>query len=154
MTQTRSVKPAEIQQKWWILDVEDVVLGRAAAKVSTLLRGKHKAYYTPNLDCGDHVVIINAEKIGLKGNKAEDKRYYWHTGYPGGINETSPEKILSGEHPERVFFKAVQRMISRNPLGRKQLKKLHVYAGSEHPHTAQQPEVLEFADKNRKNKVA
>jgi large subunit ribosomal protein L13 len=136
-----------------LIDAEDLVLGRLASIVSMRLRGKHKPMYTPHIDCGDHVVIINAEKVKLTGNnKRSDKQYYWHTGYPGGIKSRSAEQVLSGQHPERVVIKAVERMISRNPLGRQQMTKLHVYAGSEHPHEAQKPEVLDVAAMNPKNK--
>ena len=150
---THSAKPSEIVRKWYIIDANDIVLGRLAAHVAKLLRGKHKPIYTPHIDCGDHVIIINAEKIYLSGNKkTDDKQYHHHTGYPGGIKTTNAKKILTGKFPERVFIKAVERMISRNPLGRAQMKKLHVYAGEDHPHQAQKPEVISFAELNRKNK--
>jgi len=150
---TYSAKPQDVERKWLLIDAEDLVLGRLASIVSMRLRGKHKPMYTPHIDCGDHVVIINAEKVKLTGNnKRSDKQYYWHTGYPGGIKSRSAEQVLSGQHPERVVIKAVERMISRNPLGRQQMTKLHVYAGSEHPHEAQKPEVLDVAALNPKNK--
>ncbi|MEL0105962.1 MAG: 50S ribosomal protein L13 [Rhodospirillales bacterium] len=150
---TYSAKPQDVERKWLLIDAEDLVLGRLASIVSMRLRGKHKPMYTPHIDCGDHVVIINAEKVKLTGNnKRSDKQYYWHTGYPGGIKSRSAEQVLSGQHPERVVIKAVERMISRNPLGRQQMTKLHVYAGSEHPHEAQKPEVLDVAAMNPKNK--
>lgn len=149
---TYSAKPSEIEKKWFVVDATDLILGRAAAEVATILRGKHKPQYTPNIDCGDHVVVINAEKVHLTGNKYESKKYFWHTGFPGGIKERNPRKIIEGKFPERVFIKAVERMISRNPLGREQMRKLHVYAGSEHPHAGQKPEVLDIASQNRKNK--
>lgn len=149
---TYSAKPADIERKWYVIDAQDVVLGRLAVKAARLLKGKDKVYYSPNLDCGDHVVIINAEKVHLTGNKVEDKKYFWHTGYPGGVKERTAKDYITGRFPERVLEKAVQRMLPRSPLGRKQLTKLHVYAGAEHPHTAQQPEVIEFAAANRKNK--
>ena len=120
--------------------------------ISMRLRGKHKPMYTPHIDCGDNIIVINAEKVKLTGRKRENKTYYWHTGHPGGIKERKAGQILGGAHPERVIQKAVERMISRNPLGRQQMKKLHVYAGTEHPHTAQQPEVLDIASMNPKNK--
>ena len=151
---TFSATPKDIARAWHVIDAEGVVLGRLAAEVSTLLRGKHKPIYTPHMDCGDNVIIINAEKVRLTGNKAEQKRYYWHTGYPGGIKERTVRATLASRFPERVIEKAVQRMISRNPLGRAQFKKLHVYAGAEHPHVAQQPVAYDFAAKNPKNKRA
>ena len=149
---TFSAKPAEIERKWIVIDAEDVVLGRLASKVAMILRGKHKPIYTPHIDCGDHVVVVNAERIALTGNKRKDKTYHWHTGYPGGIKARTADKILGGDHPERVIVKAVERMVPRNPLGRAMMKKLRVYAGPEHPHEAQQPEVLDFAARNPKNK--
>jgi len=149
---TISAKAADIDRKWHVIDAEGVVLGRLAAVIATRLRGKHKALYTPHVDCGDNIIVINAEKVRLTGRKMQDKRYYRHTGHPGGIKETSPEKIFAGKFPERVVQKAVERMIPRSPLGRQQLSKLHVYAGTEHPHAAQQPEVLDVAGMNPKNK--
>jgi large subunit ribosomal protein L13 len=149
---TYSAKPADVQKDWFIIDAEGLVLGRLASQVALRLRGKHKPMYTPHIDCGDNIVVINAEKVALTGNKRTDKTYYWHTGYPGGIKSRTAGTILDGKHPERVVEKAVERMISRNPLGRRQMKKLHVYAGSEHPHDAQQPEVLDVAAMNSKNK--
>lgn len=149
---TFSAKPAEIERKWIVIDAEDVVLGRLASKVAMILRGKHKPIYTPHIDCGDHVVVVNAERIALTGNKRKDKTYHWHTGYPGGIKARTADKILGGDHPERVIVKAVERMVPRTPLGRAMMKKLRVYAGPEHPHEAQQPEGLDFAARNPKNK--
>ncbi len=150
--QTYSAKASEIEKKWWILDAENLVLGRMAAEVSMILRGKHKSTYTPHMDCGDYVVVVNAEKVCLTGNKLQGMRYYWHTGHPGGIKDTTPEKILESKHPERVITKAVERMITRGPLGRKQMTHLFVYPGTQHPHEAQQPQELDFAVKNKKNK--
>lgn len=149
---TFSAKPQDIDNKWWVIDAQDVVLGRMASHVANMLRGKHKPSYTPHMDCGDNVVIINADKVKLTGKKRANKMYYWHTGHPGGIKERTAEAILSGKHPERVVEKAVERMIPKGPLGTAQLKRLRVYAGTEHPHTAQQPAVLDFAAKNAKNK--
>lgn len=149
---TNSVKPADIKRNWILIDAEDLILGRMAAEVSKLLRGKHKPYYTPNLDCGDNVIIINADKIQLTGKKRYNKKYYRHTGHPGGIKETTPEKILSGNHGDRVVKKAVERMIARSPLGRKQFKKLYVYTGAAHPHDGQKPVALDLGAKNLKNK--
>jgi len=154
MTKTISAKAAEIERKWHVIDAEGVVLGRLAAVIATRLRGKHKPLYTPHVDCGDNIIVINAEKVRLTGRKMQDKRYYHHTGHPGGIKETSPEKIIAGKFPERVVQKAVERMLPRSPLGRQQMTKLHVYAGTEHPHAAQQPEVLDVAGMNPKNKRA
>src|SRR6218665_639349 len=150
---TRSIKPAEVEKKWHLIDADGLVLGRGAVIIATLLRGKHKPSYTPHVDCGDHVVVINADKIRLTGNKLKNKVYYKHTGYAGGIKETTPAKILDGRFPERVLEKAVERMIPRGPLGRDQLRALHLYAGSEHPHAGTQPEALDVASRNRKNKV-
>lgn len=149
---TYSAKPQDIERKWWVIDAEDVVLGRMSAHVANILRGKHKPMFTPHMDCGDHVVIINAEKVKMTGKKLSNKKYYWHTGFPGGIKETTPEKIFRGDHPNRVVKKAILRMMPKGPLGRAQFKKLNVYAGSEHPHAAQKPEVLDFASMNEKNK--
>lgn len=149
---TFSAKPSEVDRKWLVVDAEGVVLGRLASVIATRLRGKHKPIFTPHIDCGDNVIVINAEKVKLTGNnKLRDKKYYWHTGYPGGIKNRSAGAVLSGAHPERVVYKAVERMISRNPLGRQQMTKLHVYAGDTHPHEAQKPEVLDVAAMNPKN---
>mgnify|MGYP005725192773 FL=1 len=142
---TYSAKPNEIQHDWFVIDAEDLVLGRLAAIVATRLRGKHKATYTPHMDCGDNIIIINAEKIKLTGNKRENKIYYWHTGYPGGIKSRTAAKILDGKHPERVIEKAITRMVPKGPLGRKVLKKLHIYSGQSHPHEAQKPNVLDLS---------
>ena len=149
---TYSAKPADIERTWHVIDAEDVVLGRLASVVAKILRGKHKPIFTPHMDCGDHVVVINAEKVKLTGRKRRDKVFHWHTGHPGGIKGQSMEERLSGRHPERVVHKAVERMISRNPLGRQQMKKLRVYAGPEHPHEAQQPQALDIGAMNPKNK--
>jgi large subunit ribosomal protein L13 len=149
---TYSAKPSEVERKWYLIDADGVVLGRLAATVATILRGKHKTMYTPHIDTGDHVVIINADKVRLTGRKITQKRFYWHTGYPGGIKSKTMEQILGGKHPQRVVEKAVERMVPKGPLGRAQLRKLRVYAGGEHPHAAQQPEVLDLAARNSKNK--
>ena len=151
---TYSAKPSEVERKWLIVDAEDVVLGRLASIIAMRLRGKHKPMFTPNIDCGDNVIVINAEKVKLTGNKANADIFYWHTGYPGGIKGKSKGEILAGKHPERVVEKAVERMLPKGVLGREQLKKLRVYAGTEHPHEAQQPEVLDVANMNPKNKRA
>ena len=152
-TQTRSLKPAEVKKDWVLIDAEGLVLGRLAALVATRLRGKHKPQFTPHVDCGDHVVIVNAEKVKVTGNKTEQSVFYWHTGYPGGIKERTMRERLEGRFPERVIEKAVERMITRGPLGRRQMKNLHVYAGAEHPHAGAQPSSLDVAALNRKNKV-
>lgn len=149
---TYTAKPSEIERKWYVVDAQGVVLGRLSAEISKILRGKHKPMYSTNLDCGDYVVVINADKVKLTGKKLTDKKYFRHTGWVGGIKETTAGKILDGRFPERVIIKAVERMISRNPMGRQQMTKLKVYAGSEHPHTAQSPEVLDIASMNPKNK--
>jgi large subunit ribosomal protein L13 len=151
---TYTAKPSDIQKKWLLVDADGVVLGRLAAIVADRLRGKHKPTYTPNMDCGDHVVVINAEKVRLTGNKAKDSLFHWYTGYPGGIKERSKGAILSGKHPERVVIKAVERMVPRGPLGRRQMGHLKVYAGTTHPHEAQQPQTLDVAAMNPKNKRA
>jgi large subunit ribosomal protein L13 len=150
---TFSATPKDIARAWHLIDAEGLVLGRLAALVATCLRGKHKPYYSPNLDCGDHVVVINAEKVALTGNKRAAKTYYRHTGYPGGIKERTAAQILDGAHPERVIEKAVQRMLPGGALGKQQIKKLHVYQGGEHPHHGQAPEPLDIAASNRKNSV-
>jgi len=150
--QTRSVKPAEAEHKWVVIDAEGAVVGRLASYVALRLRGKHRANFTPHVDTGDHVVVINAEKVVFTGKKLEDKTYYRHTGYAGGVKEVTAGKLLSGKYPERVIEKAVERMLPKeSPLARKQLSKLRVYAGSAHPHEAQKPEVVDFKSKNRKN---
>jgi len=149
---TYSATPADVSHDWVVIDADGVVLGRLASIVANRLRGKHKPIYTPHVDCGDHVIVINADKVQLTGNKRQQKTYYRHTGYPGGIKSTTADKILSGAHPERVVQKAVERMIPKGPLGRDVLRKLKVYAGAEHPHEAQQPKVLDVAGMNAKNK--
>jgi len=150
--QTASSKPSEVAKKWILIDAEGVVLGRLASIVANRLRGKHKPTYTPHIDDGDNVIIINAAKVKLTGNKAENEKFYWHTGHPGGIKERTWGKILGSAHPERLLEKAVERMVPRGPLGRRQMKNLKVYAGAEHPHEAQQPETLDVAALNPKNK--
>ncbi len=148
---TYSAKPGDFEKKWFVIDAEDAVLGRLAAIVATRLRGKHKPAYTPHMDDGDNIVVVNAKKVHLTGRKRDDKIYYWHTGYPGGIKHRTAKQVLDGRHPERAVIKAVQRMLPKGPLGRRQLKNLHVYAGGEHPHQAQKPEVLDVKAMNRKN---
>ena len=148
---TRSIKPAEVEKKWHLIDADGLVVGRLAVIIANHLRGKHKPSYTPHVDCGDHVVVINADKVKLTGNKLKDKIYYKHTGYAGGIKERTMGQILSSKHPERVLIKAVERMVPRGPLGRQIMRNLKVYAGSAHPHEAQQPTVLDVASMNSKN---
>ena len=149
---TYSAKASEIEKKWHVVDAEGVVLGRLAQAVAVVLRGKHKPTYTPHLDCGDNVIIVNADKVKLTGKKLSDKVYYRHTGHPGGIKSATAGEILNGRFPERVVQKAIERMIPKGPLGRQQLRNLRVYAGSEHPHAAQEPVVLDVAAMNPKNK--
>ena len=151
MKTTVSLKPADVQKKWVLIDADGLVLGRLATVIATRLRGKHRPNYTPHVDCGDNIIVINAEKVRLTGNKLKDKIFYWHTGYPGGIKEASIGRRLSGEYPERVIVKAVERMISRGPLQRQQMKNLKVYKGAAHPHEAQQPETLDIAALSHKN---
>ena len=151
---TYSAKPSELDKKWLLIDAEGLVLGRLAAIIADRLRGKHKPTYTPHMDCGDHIVVVNAEKVALTGNKKRDSLFRWYTGYPGGLKERSKGAILEGKHPERVIVKAVERMMPRGPLGRQVLGHLKVYKGPTHPHEAQQPQRLDVAAMNRKNKRA
>jgi large subunit ribosomal protein L13 len=148
---TYSAKPAEVEKKWVLIDAENLVVGRLATIVATRLRGKHKPTFTPHVDMGDNVVVINAEKVVLTGRKLDRKKYHWHTGYIGGIKERTARKVIEGRFPERIVEKAVERMLPRGPLGRQQLKNLRVYAGAEHPHAAQQPEPLDIAALSPKN---
>jgi large subunit ribosomal protein L13 len=148
MKTTKSVKPAEVEKKWHLIDADGLVVGRLATIIANILRGKHKPSYTPHVDCGDHVVVVNADKVRFTG-----KNYWRHTGYAGGIKGVTAGKVLEGRFPERVLEKAVERMIPRGPLGRDQMRALHLYAGTEHPHGGQSPELLDVAGMNRKNKV-
>lgn len=148
---TFSQKPAEVVKKWVLIDAENLVVGRLATIVANRLRGKHKPTFTPHVDMGDNVIVVNAEKVALTGRKLDQKRYYWHTGYPGGIKDRVARKVIEGRFPERIVEKAVERMLPRGPLGRQQLKNLRVYAGPEHPHAAQQPETLDVAALSPKN---
>ncbi len=145
-------KPADVQKKWVLIDAEGVVLGRLASIVANRLRGKHLTTFTPHVDMGDNVIIVNAEKVKLTGKKLTDKVFYWHTNHPGGIKGRTMGALLNGRFPERVIEKAVERMITRGPLGRQQMRNLRVYKGPAHPHEAQQPEVLDLASLNPKNK--
>jgi large subunit ribosomal protein L13 len=148
---THSTKTADIQKKWVLIDANGLVVGRLASIIAMRLRGKHKPSYTPHMDDGDNVIVINAAKVVLTGRKREKKVYRHHTGFIGGIKERTARSILEGKFPERVVEKAVERMLPRGPLGRVQLGNLRVYPGSEHPHAAQQPEKLDVASMNRKN---
>ncbi|MBK5932940.1 LSU ribosomal protein L13P [Rhodovulum imhoffii] len=148
---TYTATPADIDKKWILIDAEGVVLGRLASIIAMRLRGKHKASYTPHMDMGDNVIVINADKVQMTGNKRAEKVYYWHTGHPGGIKNRTAGQILEGAHPERVVTQAVKRMLPGNRLSRKLMTNLRVYAGSEHPHEAQQPEVLDVKSMNKKN---
>ena len=153
MKATLSLKPTEVTRGWTLIDAEGLVLGRLATIIAQRLRGKHKPQFTPHVDCGDNIVVINAEKIHLTGNKVDQKLFHYHTGYPGGIKTRTIAQRLEGKNPDHVVVKAVERMITRGPLQRAQMKHLYVYAGSEHPHDGQQPQVLDVASLNRKNAV-
>ena len=148
---TYNATPKDIEKKWVLIDANGLVVGRLAAIIATRLRGKHKTTYTPHMDCGDNVIVINAEKVRFTGKKLTDKLYYRHTGHPGGIKEIAAGKVLGGAHPGRVVEKAVERMVPRGPLGRQQMKNLRIYVGEAHPHEAQQPTVLDVASMNPKN---
>ncbi len=151
---TYSAKPSEVEKKWFVVDAEGVILGRLASQIALRLRGKHKPTFTPHIDCGDNIIVINADKVRLTGKKREDSIFYWHTNHPGGIKQRSKGQILDGKHPERVVEKAVEHILPKGPMGRQQLKNLRVYAGAEHEHEAQKPEVLDIASMNPKNKRA
>ena len=151
---TFSARPADIKKKWVLIDAEGVVVGRLASQIAMRLRGKHLPIFTPHMDTGDNVIVINADKVKFTGNKLADKKYYHHTGHPGGITERVAGRILSGRFPERVLEKAVERMLPRGPLFRDLLGNLKVYAGPDHPHAAQTPEVVDIAAMNPKNKRA
>lgn len=148
---TYTAKPADIDKKWVLIDAEGVVLGRLAVIVANILRGKNKPSFTPHMDMGDNVIVINAEKVQMTGRKREDKTYYWHTNHPGGIKSRTARQILEGDHPERVVIKAVERMITRNSLGAQQMSNLRVYAGAAHPHEAQAPQVIDVKALHPKN---
>ena len=148
---TYAAKASEIEKNWLLIDAEGLVLGRLASIVAMRLRGKHKVTFTPNLDCGDHIIVINAEKVKLTGKKLADKTYYRHTGYPGGIRSITAGKVLESASPERVISKAVERMLPKGPLGRKIMSNLRVYGGTQHPHDAQQPQIVDVASMNSKN---
>lgn len=148
---TFSAKPAEVQKKWVVIDAKGLVVGRLATLVAMRLRGKHLPIYTPHVDCGDNVIIVNAKHAVFTGRKREQKTYYKHTGFVGHVKERTARQILEGKHPERVLEKAVERMIPRGPLGRVQMGNLRVYGGPDHPHEAQNPEKIDIAKLNRKN---
>jgi len=149
---TYSAKPADVEKRWVMIDGEGLVVGRLASIIALRLRGKHKASYTPHVDCGDNVIVVNAEKVVLTGRKLDQKMYRHHTGFVGGIKERSAKFIMEGRFPERIVEKAVERMLPRGPLGRVQLGNLRVYKGPDHPHAAQNPEKLDVGSMNRKNK--
>ena len=148
---TRSIKPAEVEKNWHLIDAEGLVVGRLAVVVANLLRGKHKPSFTPHVDCGDNIIVVNAEKVVFTGKKMDDKVYYRHTGYPGGIKARTPRQIIDGKFPERVIEKAVERMLKRGPLQRQLMRNLKVYKGPDHPHAAQNPTTLDVAKLNSKN---
>jgi large subunit ribosomal protein L13 len=152
MKTTVSLKPADVKKDWVLIDAEGLVLGRLAVVIANRLRGKHKPQFTPHVDCGDNVVVVNAKHVRLTGNKAQQSVFYYHTGYPGGIKGRTVGQRLASAHPERVLEKAVERMITRGPLQRQQMKHLHIYAGPEHKHDGQQPTPLDVAALNPKNK--
>ena len=152
MLKTYTAKPSDIEKKWWLIDAEDLVVGRLSSIIAKILRGKHKTTFTPNIDCGDYVIVINAEKVKLTGKKYAEKLYYWHTGYPGGIKDRTARQIMEGKYPERILEYAVSRMMSRGPLQRDLMTKLHIYKGNEHKHQAQNPQILDVGAMNRKNK--
>ncbi len=148
---TFSAKPSDIHKKWVVIDASGLVVGRVASIIAMRLRGKHKPTFTPHMDDGDNVIVVNCEKIVFTGNKRDDKIYYRHTGHPGGIKEVRPFELLNGRFPERVLMKAVERMVPRGPLGRKQMTNLRIYAGPEHPHAAQEPHKIDIGAMNSKN---
>src|SRR3954451_14916171 len=151
-TETRSLKPAEVTKGWFVVDAEGLVLGRLASIIANRLRGKHKPQFTPHVDCGDNIVVVNADKVRITGNKPDQEMFYYHTGFPGGIKGRTIRQRLESKHPQRVLEKAVERMITRGPLQRQQMKHLYVYAGPEHRHAAQQPHTIDVAAMNPKNK--
>ena len=148
---TFTAKPSNIEKEWVLIDAQGLVVGRLASIIASRLRGKHKPTFTPNMDCGDNIVVINADKLVFTGKKREEKTYYWHTGHPGGIKERQAHQILDGRFPERVLEKAVERMMPGGPLSRRQMKNLRIFAGSEHTHAAQNPQNLDVGAMNDKN---
>jgi large subunit ribosomal protein L13 len=151
-TTSFSLRHQDVKKQWVVVDAEGAILGRLAATIATMLRGKHRPTFSPSVDCGDNVIVINADKIQMTGRKMDEKEFHYHTGHPGGIKTRTRAKILAGQHPERVIELAVGRMLPRGPLGRRQLGNLKVYAGTEHPHAAQNPTVFDFVARNAKNK--
>ena len=149
---TFNLKPADVEKKWVLIDADGLVVGRLAALVARHLRGKHLPAYTPHVDCGDNVIVVNADKVAFTGNKRSDKVYYWHTLHIGGIKQRTARQILDGKFPGRVVEKAVQRMLPHGPLARRQIRHLYVYSGPDHPHEAQQPQPLDVGALNRRNK--
>jgi large subunit ribosomal protein L13 len=149
--QTFSARPSDIDKKWVLIDADGLVVGRLATIIANRLRGKHKPTFTPHMDCGDNIIVINAEKVAFTGNKRQAKTYHWHTGFPGGIKERKAHQFLDGKFPERVLELAVKRMLPGGPLKRQQMSNLRVYKGTEHPHIAQNPEKLDIASRNPKN---
>lgn len=149
--QTKSIRDQDVTRNWVLFDAKDVVVGRLACEIAKILRGKHKSLYTPHVDCGDFVIVINAAEAHLTGNKMTQEMHRWHTGHPGGLKERSMKQLFEGKHPERVVELAVKRMMPKTKLGEAQYKKLRVYAGAEHPHEAQQPVAIDFAARNAKN---
>ena len=149
---TKSVRKEDIKRKWFIIDAKDLILGRLSVVIANHLRGKNKPFFTPHVDCGDNVIVINADQVHLTGKKLDNKKFYWHTGYPGGIKERTMRERLEGRHPERVIQKAVERMVPRGPLGKEIMKKLKVYKDANHPHAAQKPVSIDVAALNPKNK--
>jgi large subunit ribosomal protein L13 len=139
---TQSARPADVDRRWYVVDAEDVVLGRLSTRIANVLRGKHKAIFTPHVDTGDFVIVVNAEKVKLTGRKREQKTYYRHSGWMGGLRSITADKLLSGPHPDRVIRNSVRGMLPKTGLGRKLLTKLKIYAGPDHPHAAQKPEEL------------
>ncbi len=149
---TVSLKPADVEKKWILIDAQDAIVGRLASFIAMRLRGKHRPDYTPNVDCGDYVVVINAHKVKFTGRKLDQKTYYWHTGFAGGVKQRTAGNLLAGRFPERVLEKAVERMLPKeSPLARKQLTHLRIYTSAEHPHVAQNPETIAFSGLNAKN---
>ncbi|MBW8744543.1 MAG: 50S ribosomal protein L13 [Sphingomonas sp.] len=151
--QTKPATPSTVEKKWHLIDADGLVVGRVASIIANILRGKHKPSFTPHIDCGDNVIVINADKVRFTGKKLDQKVYYKHTGYAGGIKGITAGKVLDSKFPERVLEKAVERMVPRGPLGRQQMRNLRIFKGAEHDHTAQNPQILDVAGMNRKNKV-
>ena len=151
-TSSFNLRHQDVKKQWVIVDANGAILGRLAATIATLLRGKHRPTFTPSVDCGDNVIVINADKVKMTGHKMEEKEFHYHTGHPGGIKTRTRAQILAGAHPERVIEKAVERMLPRGPLGRRQFGNMKVYKGEEHPHAAQNPVKIDFIARNRKNK--